>query len=319
MRADRWLWCLLPLIAGCSAEPQPLLGSLEWDRVAITADASERVLSWHVAEGDTVEAGALLLVAAEAGHEVTVAQAGGDLAQAVAHLSELANGARIESVDAARADVASARAAQVEAEQDYVRSAELRERGLVAAATLDQATAARDQRRAATIAADARLKELVRGTRPEQVEQAAAAVDAARAAVAALQLDRERLTIVAPRPGRIDALPFKVGDQPPAGAVVASLLVGESPYARVFVPMPRRTAIAPGAHLDVRVQGIDLPFDSIVRSIRSEPSFTPYYALAGEDASRLAYRAELVLQGESTRDLPSGLPVTAELASDERE
>jgi HlyD family secretion protein len=127
------------------------------------------------------------------------------------------------------------------------------------------------------------------------------------------------LTIVAPRPGRIDALPFKVGDQPPAGAVVASLLVGESPYARVFVPMPRRAAIAPGGHLDVRVQGIDLPFDSIVRSIRSEPSFTPYYALAGDDASRLAYRAELVLQGESARDLPSGLPVTAELASNERE
>jgi HlyD family secretion protein len=138
MRPDRWLWCLLPLISGCSGEPQPLLGTLEWDRVAITADASERVLSWHVAEGDQVDAGALLLTLDTRRIDARIAQTGGELAQAVARLSELANGTRIESIDAARADVASARAAQVEAEQDYVRSAELRERGLVAAATLDR-------------------------------------------------------------------------------------------------------------------------------------------------------------------------------------
>jgi HlyD family secretion protein len=46
-----------------------------------------------------------------------------------------------------------------------------------------------------------------------------------------------------------------------------------------------------------------------LRSIRSEPSFTPYYALAGDDASRLVYAAELLL--DSGADLPAGLPVTA--------
>lgn len=320
MRADRWLPCLLlPLLGGCGDESPPLLGSLEWDRVAITADASERVLRWHVAEGDVVQAGAMLLELDTRRIDARIVQARGDVVQAEARLSELANGARIEAIEAARADLASARAAQVEAEQDYTRAAELRERGLVATAALDQATATRGQRRAATAAADARLKELVRGTRPEQIEQATAAVDTARAAVSTLQLDRERLTIVAPRPGRIDALPFKVGDQPPMGAVVASLLVGDTPYARVFVPMPRRAAMAPGVHLDLHVQGIDAPFDSIVRSIRSEPSFTPYYALAGDDASRLVYRAELVLQGDDARALPSGLPVTADLPGNERE
>ena len=49
-----------------------------------------------------------------------------------------------------------------------------------------------------------------------------------------------------------------------------------------------------------------------VRSIRSEAAFTPYYALTGDDASRLMYRAELVLQGEAARQLPAGLPLSAE-------
>jgi HlyD family secretion protein len=59
----------------------------------------------------------------------------------------------------------------------------------------------------------------------------------------------------------------------------------------------------------VHVEGLPKPFAATLRSISSEPSFTPYYALAGDDASRLVYRAELVLDGGA--DLPAGLPLTA--------
>ena len=59
----------------------------------------------------------------------------------------------------------------------------------------------------------------------------------------------------------------------------------------------------------MRVEGVATPFTATLRSIRSEPSFTPYYALAGDDASRLVYRAELCSTGGA--ELPAGLPVTA--------
>ena len=59
-----------------------------------------------------------------------------------------------------------------------------------------------------------------------------------------------------------------------------------------------------------------------VRAIRSEPSFTPYYALSGKDAARLSYLAEIVLDQslldqstKSARDLPAGLPVRVEFAA----
>jgi HlyD family secretion protein len=134
-------------------------------------------------------------------------------------------------------------------------------------------------------------------------------VAAARAALDTLKLTRERLTVRAPRDGRVDALPFHAGDQPPVGAELVSLLVGDVPYARVYVPAPLRASVSIGARFSVQVEGVAEPFTATLRSIRSEPSFTPYYALAGDDATRLVYPAELVLDGGA--DLPAGLPVTA--------
>jgi HlyD family secretion protein len=46
--------------------------------------------------------------------------------------------------------------------------------------------------------------------------------------------------------------------------------------------------------------------------IRSEPGFTPYYALIGEDAARLSYLAEIQLSGKDATQLPAGLPVRVE-------
>jgi HlyD family secretion protein len=317
----RWFpWIALVGLGGCadSSVPPPLVGALEWDRIGVTAELAEPVLRWAVAEGDRVAAGAVLLELDARRQDARIAEARGNLALAEARLADLTHGARIETIDAARANLAGARAAQTDAESEYTRVAELRKRELVAASAVDQALAARNQRRAETQSAEAQLRELTQGTRPEQIEQAAAAVATARAALSTLELTRERLTVRAPRDGRVDALPFDPGDQPPLGAQLASLLVGDAPYARVFVPAPRRAQLTVGDEFEVRVQGVDAPFTASLRSIRSEASFTPYYALAGDDASRLVYRAELVLLGASAAQLPAGLPVTAVGKGDER-
>jgi HlyD family secretion protein len=301
-------------LAGCAEPgPAPIVGALEWDRIAVTAELAEPVLSWAVAEGDRVAAGAVLLELDARRQDARIAEALSQVAVAEAQLAELTHGARIETIDAARANLARARAAQQDAETEHTRVAELRKRELVAQSAVDQALAARNQRRAESQAAEAQLRELTQGTRPEQIEQATAAVAAARAAVETLKLTRERLTVRAPRSGRVDALPFKPGDQPPAGAELVSMLVGDTPYARVFVPAPQRAQLKIGARFEVHVEGVAAPIPAALRSIRGEPSFTPYYALAGDDASRLVYQAELLLDGGA--ELPAGLPVTAVLAA----
>ena len=73
--------------------------------------------------------------------------------------------------------------------------------------------------------------------------------------------------------------------------------------------MRARVKVGDGAR--VFVDGVDAAFPGRVRMIRSEPSFTPYYALIGEDAARLSYLAEVSLGGEAA-ELPAGLPVRVE-------
>jgi HlyD family secretion protein len=89
------------------------------------------------------------------------------------------------------------------------------------------------------------------------------------------------------------------------------LLVGDAPYARIYVPEPIRSRVKVGDEVRVFVEGEVTALAGKVRMIRSEPSFTPYYALIGEDAARLSYLAEVSL-GSDAAELPAGLPVRVE-------
>ncbi|MBT8764673.1 HlyD family secretion protein [Metapseudomonas boanensis] len=310
---------LFALLAGCDDTSQaPLLGTLEWDRIGLPAEASETILAWRVNEGDRVQAGQLLLELDPRRLDARLLEAKGDVAQVQARLEELNNGARTETVDAARASLNRNRAALVDAERTYQRIEALYQRRQVAIAELDRARATRDQARAAVSNTDAQLRELTNGTRPEQIEQATALLQASQGRLAQLEVSREHLSLRAPRTGRVDALPFKPGDQPPQNAELVSLLVGEAPYARVYIPASVRPHFTIGDRLRVQVEGVGDAFDARIRSIASESSFTPYFALTGDDASRLVYRAELLLEGEAARQLPAGLPVQAMVPENEQ-
>jgi HlyD family secretion protein len=301
------------LLAGCGGrEPPQLLGTLEWDRVAVAAEVSEPILSVAVAEGARVKSGDLILSLDPRRSDAELAQAQAERRRAEAALAELRHGTRIETIDAARAMLAGAESTRANAQRERDRLAEIRKRGLIAQADLDNAETALRTASASANAARANLAELLNGTRIEDIEQAEAALAAAQAAAEHAALTRARLDVRAPRDGEVDALPFKPGDQPPPGAPLVSLLAGPAPYARVYVPASQRPALTEGAHCRVHVQGVADAFDATLRTLRSDPAFTPYYALTGEDASRLAYRAELVLSGEAATKLPAGLPAQAD-------
>lgn len=307
---------LLLGLAGCAQRTPPqLLGTLEWDRVGVAAEISEPILDIVVAEGDAVRAGDPILHLDPRRTDAQLAQAEADRRRAEAALAELRHGTRIETIDAARATLSGAESTQSNARRERDRLAEIRRRGLIAQADLDNAETALRTATAQASAARANLAELLNGTRIEDIEQAEAALASAQANVEHLQLSRARLDVRAPRDGRVDALPFKKGDQVPLGATLVSLLAGDAPYARLYVPASQRAGLDRGMHCRVRVEGVAATFDATIRSLRSDPAFTPYYALSGDDASRLAYRAELLLDGEAARKLPAGLPAQASCAA----
>ena len=305
---------LLPvalLFASCAKDAPQALGTLEYDRVALPAPVAERIVSIDVREGQQVDAGARLLTL-----ERTRTEAQTDAAKAEAQrqreaLVELEAGPRSERIAQARAAVSAAQAAARDANAYFDRLRPLGTRKLVAAADVDRARAAASSASAQVRLAQAALDELLHGSRREDIAQGEAAVRAAEAQATAQVATLDKLDVRAPRAGRIDSLPYKLGDQAPVGAPLAILLVGDAPYARIYVPETLRANVKVGDKARVFVDGRDAALAGTVRMIRSEASFTPYYALVGKDAARLSYLAEIAL-GMDAAQLPAGLPVRVE-------
>lgn len=303
---------LSTLLGGCNDTNNRWHGTVEWDRAAVLAEVSEPLLTVAVSEGQSVNAGQLLLQLDPRRTDAQLLAARAETQRLDAQLLELRHGARAETIDAARAQWTRMQSDARNAQREFERARSLRNDKLIAQQDLDRAATAAKITTANAAAAQAQLNELLHGTRPEQLAQAEAALAGAQAQWQHLQLTRARLDVTAPRAGRIDALPYRSGDQPPVGATLVSLLTGPQPYARIYVPEKYRAGLQPGRRFRVYVDGIDNPYAAQLRNVRSEPTFTPYYALAGDDASRLMYRAELVLEGAAAQQLPPGIPCHAE-------
>jgi HlyD family secretion protein len=317
--ALRTLGLLAPLALAACQESEPIaVGSLERDRIELVAEANEPIAEILVREGDAVEAGALVVRLAPDRLRAQREGAAQRVATAEARLAEAERGPRPESIAQARARVAGADDAFATAEREAKRAQELHAAAVASDELLDQRERAVSLARAERDAARAALSELVAGTRVEQVAQARAQLEEARAAERDAALREERLDVRAPRAGTVDALPFEIGERPPAGAVVAVLLADGAPYARVFVPAAVRVRVVPGGPASVRIDGVEGALAARVRNVSQDAAFTPYYALTQHDRGRLSYVAELELTDERARALPNGLPVEAEFGPAER-
>jgi HlyD family secretion protein len=302
------------LLAACADDTPQALGTLEYDRITLPAPAAERIVAIDVREGDVVTEGQAL-VRLEAARLGPQAEAAGAEAQAQqARLTELQAGAREEQIAQARASLSAAQAQAREAETQRARFAALGKRQLVARAEVDRSRAAAESAAAQVRQAQAVLAELEHGTRAEEIAAGEANARAAQAQAQVQQVSLGKLTVTSPRAGRVDSLPYKLGDQAPVGAPLAILLVGPAPHARIYVPEPLRAGVKPGDAARVFVDGRDGSFAGTVRTIRTEPVFTPYYALIGKDAARLSYLAEIEL-GADAAGLPAGLPVRVEFGA----
>lgn len=295
-------------LPGCRREPAQALGSLEYDRITVPAPAAERIVAIHVREGQQVEAGTVLMTLDRTRTEAQVQVAEADTTRQRAVLSELEAGPRREAIAQARAQLVQAQAQASEAQATYRRLAALGKGRYVAAIDIDRARATAQTAQAQVQVAQQALDTMLNGTRREQIAQGQAAVAAASANTRAQQVVLDKLTVVAPRAGRIDSLPYKLGDQPSVGAPLVVMLADGVPHARIYVLEPQRAGVKVGDALSVQVDGRGGAYRGTVRMIRNEASFTPYFALAGKDAARLSYLAEVQLD-DAARDLPAGLPV----------
>ncbi|ABN61038.1 HlyD family secretion protein [Shewanella baltica] len=305
------LGCLL-LLAACTQESPSVLGTVERDRLTLTAPVGELITQVNVVEGQQVKAGEVLLTLDSTSANARLALRQAELEQAKAKLSEAVTGARLEDIERAKAVLDGANASVKEAQRAFERTNRLYATKVLSQADLDTARAARDTSLAKQAEAEQSLRLLENGTRSEQLEQAKAAVAAASASVAIEKKALADLSLVAARDAVVDTLPWRVGDRIAAGTQLIGLLASEDPYVRVYLPATWLDRVKAGDSVNILVDGREIPITGTVRNIRSQPAYTPFYALNERDRARLMYLTDITISAAG-QDLPTGMALAVEI------
>lgn len=301
------------LLGGCKQDTRGVaLGSLERDRISLTAPASEQISLVAVHEGQTVKAGDLLIQLDTTSAKARLQQRLAEQQQARAALAELSAGARSETIAAARARVSGAQASLTDTSQQLQRAESLFKSRMVGQADLDSARARKDAATASLNQYEDQLQELINGTRPEQITQAEAALNATSARLALEQKALDDLSIRAPVDATLDILPWHTGDRVSAGTLMVSLLANSAAYARVYLPHEKLAQLHPGSQVQVSIDGVEQVLTGTIRNIRSQSAFTPYFALNERDRARLMHLTDIDLP-EQAGQLPTGLSVAVKL------
>lgn len=269
-------------------QPYEWSGTVEARTIAVGSRVGGRVKDVLVREGDKVVAGQPLVVLEIGDLDAQKRGSQGQLDQARANLEKLERGARPEEIEQAKAHAqtaaaayaesvtgarkeqiaaATARLAALEAQVDKATLDAERARRLLASGSIPQADldSAETNLKGAIAQRDAQkkvLEELVNGSRREDIAQAAARAQearanerlvvsgtriedlkAARAAVATAEarlsqigIMIDELTIRAPRDARVEALDLRPGDIVAPNATAATLLEDGQLYVRIYVP-----------------------------------------------------------------------------------
>ncbi|MCZ2721589.1 HlyD family efflux transporter periplasmic adaptor subunit [Marinomonas sp. 15G1-11] len=293
---------------GCQeAEYTYAMGNIERDRISLSAPSSEQIVTVMVSEGEVVEKGDVLLQLEDRSVNALVAQREAELIQAKAALSMLTAGTRPEQLSAALAALDATQAASTEAELKYQRYSKLYQSNVIGKADLDATKANRDSTKAKAQQSYDQWLELKNGAREEDIQQASARVQGAQAALLWQRKMLEDLTIRAPVDGIIDTLPWHEGDRVVSGTQLVSLLSAALPYARVYLPANALTKVKAGETIEVFVDGVEDSLQGRIRNIRSQPAYTPFYALNERDRARLMYLTDIELFEADA--LPTGLAV----------
>jgi HlyD family secretion protein len=313
-----WALVLAMLASGLAScergQTTYMVGTLERDRIDIIVESNEPIAVIQARDGQSVEAGELILAQDQERAAARLAQRTAQRDQAAARLAELRRGPRQELIREAEARLTASRARASNADARYRRTREVFEKGLSSQGRLDADEAEYLAANAQAAADSEALERLLNGTTIEELDQAVAALQAAEAQLRQAQLDLERTHVRAPVAGVVDKVLYRVGERPAPGTTVAIVLDSARTYARVYVPEHLRARVRPGRRIGVRIDGIDSAFEGTVRWVSADASFTPYFALTEHDRSRLSYLAEIDIPAAS--ELPSGVPLQADFPRD---
>src|SRR5712691_2368748 len=124
----------------------------------------------------------------------------------------------------------------------------------------------------------------------------------ARAQLADIDAQLAEMQVKAPSDCVLEVLSVKIGDVLPANREVATLLLPQHLWVRVYVPEPWLGLIKVGEHVRVRVDSFpDKDFDGTVEQVNRQAEFTPRNVQTVEDRIRQVFGVKIRLPNNDDR------------------
>jgi len=326
-------------------------GTVEARDIRVGSKIAGRIDKVLVREGDTVQAGQVLITfddrelmatlqqsqasaqKAQRGYrKEEIEQARAAAAAAKAEYEQRKNGYRREDIAAAQADLDRAKADETRSHLDWQRYDALAQKDLVSKQQRDTAEANWKMAQAQSENAQHKLDELKRGYRPEEIaaaqaryEQAAASLammergnrpeDVALAnAVYSFELARFRETqVVAPTAATVEVLDVRPGDLVAPNTPVATLLERDQIYVRIYIPETELGHVQLGQKAEIRVDSFPREiFEGVVEQINQQAEFLPRNVQTREERVHQVFGVKVRIN-ETTGKIRAGMAADVKL------
>jgi HlyD family secretion protein len=315
-------------------------GTVEARDIRVGSKVGGRIEKVLVREGDTVQAGQVLITfddkelkaaldqssaAAEKARRgyrpEEIAEARAAVEEAKAEYEQRTNGYRREDIAAAQADLDRTKADEVRARLDFQRYEALAKKDLVSKQQRDTAEAAWRIALAQQQNAQHKLDELHHGYRPEEIASAEARyhqalatfekfergnrredVDLAKASFSYDQARYREREVVAPSAATVEVLDVRPGDLIPPNTPVATLLERDQIYVRIYIPETEIGHVQLGQKAEVRVDSFPKTvFEGTVEQINQQAEFLPRNVQTREERVHQVFGVKIRIDDPSNR------------------
>jgi len=288
-------------------------GNIEAIEVDVGFKVSGRIVNRFFEEGDWVDEGKVLakLDDEDVRNRLEVARA--TLSSNEARLSKLLAGSRPEEIRQAEANLNQAKSDLSNKEAHFERMKLLFERGVVPRDTLDSAEAAYKMAEAASQAALENYLLVKEGPRKEDIDDARAQVEQARASVKLNETQLSYTTLYSPITGVVLVRSGEVGEVVNPGTSILTMADIENVWLKAYIPETDLSKVKWGQEVIVTT---DLKpkkeYKGRVSFISSQAEFTPKQIQTEKERVTLVYRIKVDISNKD-HELKPGMPADAKI------
>lgn len=263
-------------------------GTIETDEVHVASRYGGRVEKITAQEGDNLKPGQVFV-------ELDAAELESRRAHAAAMLEEMVAGPRKAEIEAAKNDWESLKSSLELAKSDAKRAVDLFAQNTISETERDRAITQADTLAKTVAASKNRYDLLLEGTRPERIAQA-------RAQLAEIETQIREMKISAPTNSVLEVLSVKVGDVLGPNREVATLILPQHLWVRVYVPEPWLGHIHVGETVKARVDSFPgRDFEGTVEQINRSAEFTPRNVQTVEERIKQVFGVKVRLKNEEDK------------------